>query len=278
MELRISHQTDYQFDKPVFLEPHLIRVKPATNHRQRLLSFTVEIDPKPAGTTESTDQEGNQVIQAWFEEETQSLVIRMNSLVDMLEYDSFGFLIYPSDYLSLGFAYSSEILRSIAPYLGELPRSEAMKEFSQRIRADAQGSSLKFLSLLAEGIYQDFTQEFRASGPPNSPETTFDLKRGSCRDLVVMMLSMARENGFASRFTSGYLLPDPEEKAELHAWAEFYLPGAGWIGFDTTSGLAIDQHHVWVAASSNPQNTLPIAGNYRGDSPSKLTTKLSVTN
>ena len=276
MLLTVHHQTRYEFDQPVFLEPHLLRLVPATNHRQKLIEHNVKIIPGPSGFNDLIDPEGNLAQQIWFEDETSGFEVVLDCTVEMLEHNPFAFLIHPIKYSELNFQYPQELHNSLLEYRSKLLSNPEMEDYVASVKSDSENAVLPFLSNLTNRIYHDFKQELRQSGEPHSPDKTFELKKGSCRDLVWMLISMARHLGCAARFASGYLYAEKEEESELHAWAEFYLMGGGWVGMDPTSGLSINQNYIWTSASSVPENTLPVSGNYRGDAASKLKTRLSI--
>ena len=119
--------------------------------------------------------------------------------------------------------------------------------------------------------------EERSTGQPHEPVTTFNLKKGSCRDLAWFEIQLLRHVGIASRFVSGYYyIPMEKPKFELHAWLEVYIPGAGWIGFDPSHGIVTGNNHIPIASSSDFENTMPVTGSIRGDAGSELKTHIDI--
>jgi transglutaminase-like putative cysteine protease len=133
------------------------------------------------------------------------------------------------------------------------------------IASQAQGETLRFLSLLTEQIYRDWDIDIREEGDPYPPEETFQTRRGACRDVAVMFVECCRLQGIAARFVSGYQEGD-QDAAErfMHAWAEVYVPGGGWRGYDPTHGLAVADRHIAVAAAADARFAAPIEGAVRG--------------
>ena len=136
---------------------------------------------------------------------------------------------------------------------------------AEQLRQAARGEVVPFLTRLTETIYNRFRVIHREKGSPWPPATTIEQRQGACRDLAVLFIDICRVVGLAARFVSGYQEgDDDQEKRYLHAWAEVYLPGAGWRGFDPTHGLAVSDRHVAIAAAAEPQNAAPVAATYRG--------------
>jgi transglutaminase-like putative cysteine protease len=137
--------------------------------------------------------------------------------------------------------------------------------------------TINYITALTNQICQDFTLETRLEGEPLESGITFDLKKGSCRDLSWMQIQLLRHMGIAARFVSGYFFVESEHpKPELHAWVEVYLPGAGWVGFDPSNGMIAGSSHVPICSSSRYENTMPVTGSFRGDATSVLITSLSM--
>ena len=142
---------------------------------------------------------------------------------------------------------------------------DTFEGFVAKILLDSENNSLKFLTELTDYIYKNFEHEFRDEGPAQEPEETLGSKKGSCRDFVVLFAEAARSMGFAARFVSGYTEGDLSlMQNHLHAWAEVYIPGGGWRGYDPTLGLAVADRHVAVASGATPLEAAPVSGSFRG--------------
>ncbi len=273
----VSHTTQYDFSAPVFLEPHFLRFKPKTTAHQRLTSFQLAIDPHPVGHSEITGPQDNLAQSCWFENEHRRLRVHAHSEVDVVQYNPFDFLILPITARHLGQHYSNDLLPLLGIYLEHEPATEDLRQYAEKLLKDTSFEILGFLIELNQQIHQDFQKEMRHSGPAHHPSQTFGSRSGSCRDLTVLFMHICRNYGLASRFVSGYLYHDElEDSHELHAWAEVYLPGGGWRGFDPTVGLATSGIHIAVATSHNADFTMPVKGTFRGEAEARLTTSVTV--
>lgn len=150
---------------------------------------------------------------------------------------------------------------------------------SLELAREADGKTVDFLMMLTRRLHQMIERVRRLEGPPNPPAETLVQKRGSCRDTTLLFMHVARAQGMAARFVSGYFFPagdDSPDTHELHAWAEVFLPGAGWHGFDPSVGLACADRHAALAASPDPALTIPLVGTYRGKAMAKLTATVKI--
>ncbi len=140
------------------------------------------------------------------------------------------------------------------------------RELAEQLREASRGEVVPFLARLCEAICQRFKVVHREQGTPWPPATTIEQRQGACRDLAVLWIDICRSVGLAARFVSGYQQGDvDQDKRFMHAWAEVYLPGAGWRGFDPTNGLAVTDRHITVAAAADPQHAAPVTATYRGN-------------
>jgi len=277
MRFKIIHETEYEFSKAVFLEPHYLMFKPKNRQHLNLESYSLELSIKPAGISEQLDAEDNIVHFCWFEGMHKNIVIRSEATVNSRPYNPFNFLIYPLYFNSIPFSYSDAIIVLLQKYLTAEPIGKELHLFGKTILASINNDTLSFLTALTIQIHDDFVVASREEGVPYEPDKTFHLKKGSCRDLVWMQIQLLRTMGLASRFVSGYYYVDVENpQYELHAWTEVFLPGAGWIGFDPSNGIITGNTHIAVASGSHYLNTMPISGTVRGDATSELKTKLVI--
>jgi transglutaminase-like putative cysteine protease len=268
MLFTIDHTTEYRFTRPVFFEPHYLRLCPRSDGSQRVVRFDLQIDPSPAGTTQAFDLDGNLVTVAWFNEMHDRMVLRATSEVETLRENPYDFLVTPLNQ-RLPIAYQ----RWEAALLGPSLRRSAVpihvdpaRELAEQLREAARGEVVPFLARLTETICRRLKVVHREEGSPWPPATTIEQRQGACRDLAVLWIDICRSVGLGARFVSGYHEGDSErDKHFLHAWAEVYLPGAGWRGFDPTNGLAVADRHVAIAASADPQHAAPVTATYRGN-------------
>lgn len=273
----IQHHTHYKYKQPVILEPHFLRFRPREDPFQKLLRFRISISPEPAGISEHVDLDGNTAYQAWFKQLSQELEIRSTALIETNKTNPFDYLIYPETALKLPMRYPQEIQDLLKPYTTLLTNSIEILGFAEETAKEAGQQTIPFLAHLTRRMNQEFQQQCREIGEPYAPEKTLAEKRGSCRDLSVLFMTVCRIFGFATRFVSGYYFDELSKKQYLHAWVEVYIPGGGWRGFDPSIKLAITDRHIAVAASAIPHLTTPVSGMFQGRADSTMTTDIKVS-
>lgn len=274
MHISVTHSTVYRYDQPVRLGLHVIRLRPRDDGAQRLLSQDLRIDPPPSLRSQGTDAEGNVVTHAWFDRAASSLEIHSRFHVETLRENPFDFLL--SGEACLPLAYPEPLRAILAPYLEGEAEAGAVRDFARSTSGAAHGTALDFLMELTGRMHREFRQVSRLEGPPCAAPETLAAGAGACRDLAVLFAAACRSVGLAARFVSGYereAARDPSGAA-MHAWAEVYLPGGGWRGFDPSQGLAVATSHVAVAASRIPEMAAPLTGAYRGPGSSTLETSV----
>lgn len=266
MIFRAHHVTRYRYSRPAFLEPQVIRLTPRSDPNQRLIDFRIEISPEPAGLSHYLDAEGNSVVKAWFDGMTDALVLQTRFLVRTLRTNPFEFLLDRDADYKLPLVYRGEEAVALARYrFHDGESSAAVANYTQDVMEAARGETLRFLHGLNQRIYEEFRVVVRETGSAYSPEETLSRREVACRDVADLFVHCARVVGLAARFVSGYQEGDPDQNdRHLHAWAEVYLPGAGWIGYDPTHGLAVADTHVALAAAPSPAGAAPLTGDFRG--------------
>ena len=260
MLFTIEHTTEYRFTRPVFFEPHQLRLQPRSDGTQRLLNFDLQIEPTPAGTTQALDSEGNLVTMAWFNDVHDHMVLRATSEVETLRDNPYDFLLTPTNQrLPIGYQFWETAQLATALKRAAVPiHVDPARDLAEQLRQAARGEVVPFLTRLSETICNRFRVIHREKGSPWPPATTIEQRQGACRDLAVLFIDICRVVGLAARFVSGYQEgDDDQDKRYMHAWAEVYLPGAGWRGFDPTHGLAVADRHVAVAAAAEPHACHP---------------------
>ena len=271
MTFIIEHKTKYTYSNNVFLEPHVLRFKPATTKFCNIKSFFINVLPEPAGLCEQTDIENNNNHICWFEGMQNELTIQTRAIIEIANYNPFNFIIHPSSFYHLPLQYDDFEVPLLHSALQCEGISETMKQYTKDVIGKYSFETTSFLFNITRLINEDFEVESRYEGPPLDPGKTFDLKTGSCRDLAWMQIQMLRNVGIAARFVSGYLFIEMEEaNYELHAWLEAYIPGAGWIGLDPSQGMVTGNNYFAVSQSSDYRNTMPVSGSIRGDADSKM--------
>jgi transglutaminase-like putative cysteine protease len=267
MRFEIDHLTRYEYSRAVFLEPHTFRLRPRSDTFQRLVRFQLQIEPKPVVLSEALDVEGNVVAHAWFSGMTDSLAMRVSFEAETLRPNPFDYLLVldqTADELPL--RYRAEVLPVLSACLDS--RSDAdgpVARFARSVAGEVNGQVLPFLLQLSRQIHKEFDVVVREEGESWPPERTLNGRLGACRDVTVLFMECCRSLGIASRFVSGYQEGDTEvERRYMHAWAEVYIPGGGWRGYDPTHGLAVADRHIALAASAKPALAAPVSGNFRG--------------
>ena len=283
MKINVTHSTVYRYEFPVFLEPHIFRLRPRENSAQRLVQFDIRISPTPAGTTECLDQDGTLALNAWFNVSTTELSVVSRFTVEMLRDNPFDYVL-SSESLNLPLWYVAPLCTALSPYRNDAHVAETVKQYAQWTAANTQWNTLSFLAALSRQIFQTCRQVTRPYGPPWPSSQTLSAQEGSCRDLAVLFCDACRVMGIAARFVSGYECASASstlnslgsQDSYMHAWAEVYLPGIGWRGYDPSRGLAVSNQHIAVAAGFDHDLAAPVAGWYSGGSGSRMEASLSL--
>lgn len=280
MKINVTHSTVYRYDFPVYLEPHIFRLRPRENSAQRLLAFDMLITPTPAGTTECLDQDGTLALNAWFNAPTSELRVVSRFTVEMLRANPFDYVL-TSQSLNLPLWYLEPLCTALNSYRNDSQVAESVQQFAKSTAAGVQWNTLAFLSALSLKIFQTCRQVTRPFGAPWPSSQTLSAQEGSCRDLAVLFCDACRVMGIAARFVSGYECASANgalnnQDSYMHAWAEVYLPGIGWRGYDPARGLAVSNRHIAVAAGFDHDLASPVAGWYSGGSGSRMEASLNL--
>ncbi|WP_292133791.1 transglutaminase family protein, partial [Mesorhizobium sp.] len=267
----VYHLTHYKYDRPVVLGPQIIRLQPAPHSRTKVLSHSLKVEPANHFVNLQQDPYGNFLARFVFPEPVTELKIEVDLVADMTVYNPFDFFVEPSAE-AFPFEYPEEIRDDLAIYRTPEPAGPLLSALLNTIDRSA-ANTVNFLVDLNARLQREIAYIVRMETGVFSPEETLAAKKGSCRDSSWLLVQILRNLGIAARFVSGYLVqlkPDlvaldgPAGTAvdftDLHAWCEVYLPGAGWIGFDPTSGLLTGESHVPLAATPHFRNAAPISG------------------
>jgi transglutaminase-like putative cysteine protease len=273
MHLHVRHESEYTYDKPVALGPQTLYLYPRTYPYQRLLTYELLIDPQPARIVRNIDVEGNIQQLIYFNQLTSHLRVTVDMELQSDEFNSFDFVLFPFETQRVPFRYPKEIQDLLHPYLERVGVSERVESWARQLAAGAGWQTTAFLMALNQTIRQ-FTYEIREEGSPLPPEQTLNLRKGSCRDYTTLFMAACRSLGLAARFVSGYLYGNPQQEHQLHAWAEVYLPGAGWRGFDPTEGSVVVNRHIFLTSTAKPELAAPISGTFQGNANSTLRSDL----
>jgi transglutaminase-like putative cysteine protease len=265
---RITHRTEYVYSGPVQLGPHALRLRPREGFDLRIESSTLTIQPH-AFLRWHRDVEGNSVAIADFNILSDHLLIESILLIQQYDQQPLDFLV--EDYaVNYPFAYSVEDCVVLQPYLlGKTDQSDpALTQWLTTVwRRGEPIESYALLQRLTRAIHSLISYQRREEPGVQTPEQTLFKQTGSCRDLAFLFMDLARQLGFASRFVSGYSYTTTvsDDAGSTHAWAEVFLPGAGWKGFDPTRGEIVGENYIPVAVGRLPHFVPPVSGSLRGN-------------
>ena len=264
---KIIHRTYYNFSATVWFEPHTLRLRPREGHELRIESLTLETTP-PATLRWHRDVEDNSMAIATFASPANQLLINSEVVIQQYNQAPLDFLVadYAIDY---PFAYTPNDSVLLLPYMdfGASPDQDALAEWMAPLwQSTDRIQTYALLQRLSGHIHQTLSYQLREEPGVQTAVETLSRGTGSCRDFAFLFMEVARRWGLAARFVSGYLHTPPStvNLGATHAWAEVYLPGAGWKGFDPTLGETVGTHHIAVAVARLPESAPPIAGSFIG--------------
>jgi transglutaminase-like putative cysteine protease len=267
MLFHIRHALRYAYERPVFLEPTTLRLSPRHDPAQQLIHYVLRISPEASGSCRVLEADGGEALVLWFAPLQEELRIEVDMVVRTLRDNPFDWIVTDSAALHLPVTYPTHEAHSLAPCLqGREPIAEPVRRWALDVAQAVEGSATQFLIHLADTIHHGFHHIGRPDGEPMAAAETLASRTGACRDTAMLYVQACRSQGLAARFVSGYSMHHPEEVSEheLHAWAEVYLPGGGWRGYDPSLGLAVADGHVVLTAAPDPQLAAPVSGSYRG--------------
>jgi uncharacterized protein (DUF2126 family)/transglutaminase-like putative cysteine protease len=281
----LHHLTRYRYDRPVALAPQVIRLRPAPHCRTRIESYSLKVTPAQHFVNWQQDPNGNWLARFVFPEKTREFTITVDLIADMAVINPFDFFVEPFAE-SFPFAYPAEFAEELEPYLNAEPAGPKLAAFLASIPRERQ-TTVDVLVGLNQRLQREIRYLTRMESGVQTPEQTLAASAGSCRDSAWLQVQILRHLGLAARFVSGYLMqlrPDArpldgpagaaQDFADLHAWAEAYVPGAGWIGLDATSGLLCAEGHLPLAATPHFRAAAPITGSVE---PSQATFSFEMT-
>ena len=304
IHIALNHKTRYRYDRPVALGPQIVRLRPAPHCRTRILSYSLRVTPEKHFINWQQDPQANFLARLVFSEPTRELLIEVDLVAEMAVFNPFDFFLEPGAE-RFPFEYDHELDHELEPYrrrCAPTPRFEQYVESARRelltpasaaeiASGNGKGSlrTIDFLVGLNQKVWRDVRYIIRLEPGVQTPEETLEKGCGSCRDSAWLLCQTLRRLGLSARFVSGYLIQlTPDVKSldgpsgaecdftDLHAWCEVYLPGAGWVGLDPTSGLLAGEGHIPLAATPDPQSAAPVSG-VVGESKSEFSFEMKVS-
>jgi uncharacterized protein (DUF2126 family) len=271
IHIALNHVTHYRYDRAVSVSAQLVRLRPAPHCRTRILSYSLKVLPRKHFINWQQDPQANYLARLVFPQSMREFRVEVDLVAEMAVLNPFDFFLEP--YAEQApFQYESGELLELAPFLVKSPAAPAFEQYLQRIPRAAM-RTIDFLVALNQRVARDIRYLIRMEPGVQTPEQTLQQAAGSCRDSGWLLVQLLRHLGLAARFVSGYLIQlKPDVKAldgpvgpaadftDLHAWCEVYLPGAGWIGLDPTSGLLAGEGHIPLACTPEPSAAAPISG------------------
>ena len=271
IHVAINHVTHYRYDRLVGLSPQIVRLRPAPHTRTPILSYSLKVTPEEHFINWQQDPQSNYLARLVFPEKTREFKVEVDVVAEMSVINPFDFFLEPSAE-KIPFGYEPALRHELLPFLEKLPAKPLFKRFVDSVDLKPT-PTVDFLVALNQRVQQAISYLIRLEPGVQTPEDTLTKASGSCRDSAWLLVQVLRHLGLAARFVSGYLVqlvPDVKsldgpsgtsvDFTDLHAWCEVYLPGAGWVGLDPTSGLFAGEGHIPIACSPEPSSAAPITG------------------
>ena len=277
IQVALNHKTTYRYNRLVTLLPQVVRLRPAPHCRTPILSYSLRVEPHPHYLNWQQDPYSNHLARLVFPKPVSELRIEVDLVAEMTVINPFDFFVEEAAE-KFPFRYDAILARELIPYLETEPAGPRLQALASELR----GSDVRTVDYIVElnrRLHEKIRYVIRLEPGVQPCEQTLELGSGSCRDTGWLLVQLLRQLGLAARFVSGYLIqlkadvpaldgPSGTEVdfTDLHAWAEVYLPGAGWVGLDPTSGLLAGEGHIPLACTADPLSAAPVSGSYSWNS------------
>ncbi len=276
IRVALNHQTTYHYDRSTTIHPQVVRLRPAPHCRTPIVSYSLKVEPAGHFINWQQDPFGNFLARYVFHKPCRMLKVQVDLIADMTVINPFDFFVDDS-VKHFPFSYEAWLARELKPFLEISDSGPQLDAYVASLQSELAGKAevvtVDYLVALNQRLQQHIGYTIRMEAGVQTPEQTLSLRTGSCRDTSWLFVQILRRLGIASRFVSGYLIqlaPDikpldgpagpTSDFTDLHAWTEVYLPGAGWVGLDPTSGLFAGEGHIPLAATPDPISAAPITG------------------
>ena len=274
IQIALNHKTQYRYDRLVKLGPQIVRLRPAPHCRTTILSYSLKIHPKKHFLNWQQDPQANYLARLVFTEPTTEFLVEVDLVAEMAIFNPFDFFLEPYAE-KFPFTYDDATARDLRPFLETEPLTPALESWLSTVSTESI-RTIDFLTGLNQRLRDEIGYVIRTEPGVQTCEETLTLRSGSCRDSAWLLVQILRNLGLGARFVSGYLIqtvPDVKpldgpagpssDFTDLHAWTEVYLPGAGWVGLDPTSGLLAGEGHIPLACTPDASSAAPISGTPR---------------
>jgi uncharacterized protein (DUF2126 family)/transglutaminase-like putative cysteine protease len=272
IRVAIEHRTVYRYDRPVHLGPQVMRLRPAPHCRTPILAYSLRVTPEQHFLNWQQDPIGNYQARVVFPEPTSEFTVTVDLVAELTPLNPFDFFI-DEGASQWPFSYEPRLARDLTPYLEAPAQDPVLDGWVAKLQeAQPPETTIDFLVWCNQRVGQSVAYSVRMEAGVQTPEQTLTRQIGSCRDSAWLLVNVLRRFGIAARFVSGYLVQLAQDKpaagdqgenvdfTDLHAWAEAFVPGAGWIGFDATSGLVAGEGHIPLACAAEPSGAAPVDG------------------